>query len=337
MCLISIIVPVYNGEKYLTRSLDSLVKEKDPLVEIIVVNDGSTDSTNSILENYPEIKVVNKQNKGVSSARNLGIEYSNGEYLMFVDADDKLASETIVSLVETILLNKPDFICYRRQDVHGLLENVSIKNNDIVYYELGKDSYVEEYLSTTKHTFSVCNKVYKKSTIVNNNIRFEESLKLSEDALFNLVYFLYSGNKIIFDFRAVYFRYWNENSTIHKPISSYFSKNIVFIDRYKKILAQKGIAHKEYESVIENLYYATAKASLYRLYNCIDYSSANERIIEINKIINVKEVLNATATMKKHLALPSDKLVNRLIKLGNARLLYICLISIRKFRKILNV
>ena len=102
---VSVIIPVYNVEKYLAECLDSVISQDIQDMEIICVNDGSTDSSGEILKTYARkddrIKVVSQENKGLSSARNIGIEYAKGEYLLFLDSDDCLAEFVLKELYET--------------------------------------------------------------------------------------------------------------------------------------------------------------------------------------------------------------------------------------------
>ena len=112
--IVSIVVPVYNGERYLRDSLDSLLAQTFRDFEIICVNDGSTDSSESIINEYLErdshIRVVNQANAGVASARNTGIENAKGRYLMFCDDDDLFAPNMLKTMVDAMERNNAD-IC----------------------------------------------------------------------------------------------------------------------------------------------------------------------------------------------------------------------------------
>ena len=93
----SIIIPAYNAEAYLSRCLDSIFSQDYEDYEVIVINDGSTDGTATILKRYPQVKVINQSNHGMSSARNRGLEVAQGDYILFVDSDDS-ARDTAVYL-----------------------------------------------------------------------------------------------------------------------------------------------------------------------------------------------------------------------------------------------
>ena len=97
--LVSIIVPVYNIEKYINRCIDSIIKQSYKKIEVIIIDDGSTDNSSKIIDNYPQkdsrIKVIHKENGGLSSARNEGMKYASGDFLCFIDGDDYIDDEQI--------------------------------------------------------------------------------------------------------------------------------------------------------------------------------------------------------------------------------------------------
>ena len=110
--LISVVVPVYNVEQYLKKCLDSIIKQKYNNLEIIIVNDGSTDNSQKICQEYVKkdkrIKLITQKNQGLSAARNTGIDNAHGKYISFVDSDDYLDLEFINELYNTIIENKSD-------------------------------------------------------------------------------------------------------------------------------------------------------------------------------------------------------------------------------------
>lgn len=107
---ISIIVPLFNQSEYVSQCIDSLVDQTYAAHEIIVVNDGSSDSPEKILNNYPNIKVINQVNKGLSSARNTGIMHATGDYILPVDADDMLLPQALEKINQVAELTKADII-----------------------------------------------------------------------------------------------------------------------------------------------------------------------------------------------------------------------------------
>ena len=120
----SIIIPVYNVEEYIGKCLDSVFNQTYKDYEVIVVNDGTRDNSMDIVKKY-DVKIVNKENGGLSSARNKGVEYAKGDYLIFLDSDDYWENE-LLSKIDESLNNKPDLVRFQIQDVNG---------EDIVKYE----------------------------------------------------------------------------------------------------------------------------------------------------------------------------------------------------------
>lgn len=187
MTKVSIIVPVYNVEKYLRDCLESLINQTLTDIEIICVNDGSTDNSLAILEEYKlkddRIKIFSQENKGVSVARNLGIEKATGEYLTFLDSDDRLELNTCEILYKETLARNSDFLFF------GLVNDKN-KNSGQKLVELLKkintgttifaDSYIELFLAP-KCTAA---KLYKTSLIKENNITFPINISVGEDRVF---------------------------------------------------------------------------------------------------------------------------------------------------------
>lgn len=179
---LSIIIPVYNVQEYLRQCLDSVIKQGLSNIEIILVNDGSTDNSGNICDDYAKkysyIKVVHQKNKGLSGARNTGIRNSTGKYLMFIDSDDFINSK--VDLKKIVMNLKKDITQYKWVYYY---EN-SNKYTKFKDMEIYSDEDIDELLlkKVFDGTFSVsaCDKIIKKSLIVDNDIYFKEGI-YSED------------------------------------------------------------------------------------------------------------------------------------------------------------
>lgn len=193
--MISIIVPVFNAEQTIKRCIESVLRQKYTDYELILINDGSTDKSAPICERYINDKVhlYNKINGGVSSARNLGIHRSNGEFITFLDADDYVEENWLSDYIEN---HNGEDILYQNAIWH--------KTDGSLFYR--KVAHVEnistlEYIKMlyTKNTLNfVWAALFKSSIIKNNNIYFNESLKYSEDCDFALRYCKYvSSIKIL--------------------------------------------------------------------------------------------------------------------------------------------
>ena len=185
MAKISIIVPVYNVEKYLTKCLQSLVNQTFRDIEIICVNDGSTDNSLAVLNDFAcsdsRVKVITQDNSGVSSARNRGITESTAQYLMFLDGDDYYTPNACELAYEKIEAIGADVGVFGITELYGFITLSCIVNKNIK--KVCKKA-VEPDLWKFQ-TYSV-NKIYKKSFLFEQNLKFPVGVKTAEDLIFSL-------------------------------------------------------------------------------------------------------------------------------------------------------
>lgn len=189
MTKISIIVPVYNAEKYLCRCLDSIVAQTFTDWECILVDDGSLDNSGTICDKYvakdKRFKVIHKINGGVSSARNVGIEIATGEWLAFVDSDDWLYDKYLSSYVKMGLDSAEHFIQGFSNEYRDFQKIVTLGD-----YIFTHPSEVICYLEIANnvHNGFIWHRIYRRSIIKQYNIQFPEDMSYAEDGLFNLSY-----------------------------------------------------------------------------------------------------------------------------------------------------
>lgn len=174
---ISIIVPIYNAEKYIEKCIDSLIKQTKKELEFILVNDGSTDSTDELIKKYKDkrIKYFKNKNQGIGKTRNFGIEKATGEYLMFVDSDDYLDLTACEELYKNIKKHKSDLVIC---DFYKIYENGRKE-------EIKLASFTPTTLKKTPNllldvNLAPWNKLYKTSLIKENKITFVENLKYED-------------------------------------------------------------------------------------------------------------------------------------------------------------
>lgn len=180
---ISIIIPVYNVEKYISKCLDSIVNQTYRNIEVIVVNDGSTDKSGLICDEYAKrynsIRVFHKKNGGVSSARNLGIDYSSGEYIAFVDPDDYIDKNMYEKLYNSIRkYNSEIAISSFAYIKNGKEDPQDTSNIEVIY---NKSEAIESYFNNTypfNYSF-LCNKLFKKGLF--DGVRLNTKILVQED------------------------------------------------------------------------------------------------------------------------------------------------------------
>lgn len=218
--MISFIVPVYNTEKYLKRCINSLLNSGVNEYEIILVNDGSSDSSGSICEYfeqlYPEkIRLISKENKGVSAARNDGINIAKGTHILFVDSDDFILEKSLfgINLDEDI-----DFFVfeYTTKLKYNGTGNPAIKKDAIDVSEMAEKILYKRNYDTNKHNFSSpWAKIYRKDIIDCNQLKFNETLAIGEDMLFNLQYIMGCSSCMLIA-KPIYYFEVREGSATHR-------------------------------------------------------------------------------------------------------------------------
>jgi glycosyltransferase, family 2 len=212
--MISVIVPTYNAEKYLSLCLDSILNQSYRNIEIVCVNDGSTDNSIDILKDYAKkdsrVKIVSKLNGGLSSSRNCGIENSTGEYLLFVDADDELEKDAILKLYKGITKEPVDAAVGTIDVIYEAHEE--LKESDKDYYKIrytGPVTLTDDIINNFH--CSACGVIFKRSIIEDYHLRFPVGLNY-EDAYWHWCYFTLSS-KINFIPQTVY-RYYRHPVSI---------------------------------------------------------------------------------------------------------------------------
>ncbi len=230
--MISVIVPVYNVEKYLERCVKSIVAQTYKDLEILLIDDGSTDKSGKMCDDFQQtdsrIKVFHKQNGGLSDARNYGIEHSAGEFISFVDSDDYIDEKMLETLHRLITENDADLAVCSAMDVFEGKEVTQVK--EIKEFNLNKvESY--KYMLRGDGIPSACNKLYKRQTV--GNVRFPVG-KLYEDGFFT-PQILKKVEKTAVTSKPMYYYFRRADSITTKP----FRKgDLDVIEAYDKCVKQ---------------------------------------------------------------------------------------------------
>lgn len=208
--LVSVIIPVYNVEKYLEECVRSLLQQEYNNIEIIIVDDGSTDGSSKLADKLSRedsrIRVIHNSNLGVSHTRNVGIELSKGEYVCFVDADDYVMKDYITHMLR--LAQEYDAEVVAITEMFGNYDNR--QNTNVVYREYTPEEAAELMMSY-RFPIGCYSKLFKRSLLINKKIKFNESLFIGEGFNFNVDVFQRT-NKLVSSNRKIYY-YRRNNPT----------------------------------------------------------------------------------------------------------------------------
>ena len=227
---ISVIVPVYNVRKYLKKAIYSIINQKYRNLEIILVDDGSTDGSGEICDEFKEIDnrivVYHKENGGQSSARNYGIQKAIGDYIIFIDSDDYIHPEMILSLYEEIKKSKADVSVCGIMNVYNTKEVPQCNNTELQFICTEKE-FLKELLIGEKVPGSICNKLLKKE--IAEKLSFPEG-KIYEDAFYHLDLIKIAKTYVVTTKPYYYYYHRSNSSTTEK----YNSKRLDAIEVYAK-------------------------------------------------------------------------------------------------------
>ncbi|HEO8418045.1 TPA: glycosyltransferase [Yersinia enterocolitica] len=199
MVELSIIIPIYNADKYLDKCISSFLNQTYKNIELILVDDGSNDNNLSICQKYQlldkRVKFYHQENNGPSSARNVGLEYAIGEYVAFIDADDYISEDMYKELMD--LIKKENFNLIISPLIHEFIgrKNKEVFPSNLYYYGLINNSSVDANkiypLFETSLINGLCGKIYKANTIKEHQLRMPEEIRYAEDLIFNIDYLQY--------------------------------------------------------------------------------------------------------------------------------------------------
>ena len=297
MYRISIIIPVYNVEKYLGRCLDSVVGQTYQNLEIICVNDGSTDSSRAILKGYSiidkRIMIVDKENGGLSSARNKGLDVATGDYCYFLDSDDWIEPNTIETLVKKMFLHDVDAVVHSAENIKeddSALKLAEDCQNWMNSYNREEGIY-DVPLDISSQICSVAwNRLYKMSIINEYHCRFADGL-INEDEAFLWTYFIHCENYYYLNNR--FYNYFRRSNSImgtrdnsEKVLDILVILRLIYetVAKYKDIEEYSEILTKRYIAEIQWLFYRMPKKFHKRALKMIKEYSDN-----VNPCLRVKK------------------------------------------------
>ena len=232
MDLISIIVPVFNGAPYLSRCIESILRQTYTNLQILIIDDGSEDGSLAIAKKYEEkderIQVIHQENQGVSAARNLGIQNARGEYLLFIDGDDYIDANMIETLHEDITQDAGvqvaicNYRCDRTDDAECGEQKEILDWEEAVSRLFFRNSY-QGFL---------CNKMFKAEIIRKHHLCLNPQIAICEDLLFCFTYFMYV-EKAVYNSRVLYF--YTDTGTGATRSDRFKKKRYMMLDSFEEI------------------------------------------------------------------------------------------------------
>lgn len=331
----SLILPVYNVEKYVKRCVNSLLRQEYTDYEIILVDDGSTDSSGSICDKLADknnnIFAYHKENGGLSDARNYGMDRAKGNYILFIDSDDWVDEKLLISLHNHLNKSNVDILKFGFQK----MQEGNYKNTFFSYFNIGvyDRRQIEEtilpYTIGPKRLFcyeqnackSVWSHVYSLNFLRENNIRFvSEREILNEDHLFNLHTLLYAKSLEVTHYILYYYDY-REGSLSKRYITNEFERKLKLHREYKLLLERNGLFER-----YETPYYSECVDGFYACISneCCCWDETSKYAVQnIKKILNCKECEISLLKCKRSNMNLKGKVIYWLMRLKFAYLMYI--------------
>ena len=287
---ISVVVPVYNVEKYLRRCLDSVLRQIDVTLEIILVDDGSTDTSGKICdeyaEKYPEVRCLHISNSGPATAKNIGYDHATGNYIAFIDSDDEIKPDMFSKMLQSGYQHNADIVCcnYIQINENGTYEHTKHTGKE---YVLNQDEAIKAILIKDKIYSQCWTKIYKKSMIDANHIRNTDGLKTDEDFIYNIQAFACSKTVCIVDLPLYIYTHRTQSLSkdyFNSHISQYIDNRILRLDMLERIINEKFPHLKDYCT-----------------YHCIFYyNELIGRICRNPQIFHDKRVRKVVSYIKNH-------------------------------------
>lgn len=299
---VSIIVPVYNVENYILECITSIIEQTYANLEIIIINDGSTDKSKEICESLQKkderIVFISKHNSGVSDTRNIGINKSTGDYIIFVDSDDYIDKSYIEEMVKWM---NEEFIDMTVCNYIEIYKNTVLHHNNDLTDKLvitNKEAINDIYKLRSFGGY-LWNKIFKSEIIKKNNIRFNQEIHMCEDMLFLLKYLSKCNNVRIISKELYFYRMrkssivWNKNKIKYKTLYSSYNEMYKIIEKnnvemdYFYYMVLNSIFSNNFKLIDMQRYLQ------FNLLTAYDYVSKSKNITNKEKIkLKMKENIN---------------------------------------------
>lgn len=304
---VSVIVPIYNGEKFVLKFVDNIKKQNYTNIELILVDDGSTDNTWEIIKKckneIDNVITIRQRNQGVSVARNNGLRKATGDYVIFVDVDDDFEVNYISKFVQVANENNAEVVLCNYNEIYSnneIIKKTLPWKNKILYNEEIRNILVKKMLISGEDNIKglVWRTFIKKELLDKINLKFIPGIKLAEDLLFCIE--LFSNCKKIYILEDYLYNYHiYSNSSLNRYYENYIYDQEIYYENLKKILKRNDLFNK-----YENIYLKeNSKIYSYCISNAIrsnDFHKINSEIDLIRiKVKNNKEIKQNASKLNK--------------------------------------
>ena len=319
---VSFVVPVYNVEKYLDECIESLVSQEEKDIEIILINDGSTDGSEEICKAYAakdmRIKYIYQKNQGVSIARNRGMENSTGTWICFVDGDDKI-SPSFMNELQSKIEKSADIIFFDSSEK----TNVDFSKNKAVKAEkifLNQDFSMMQRCTLNRFlsNYYFCptwGKLFNRDFIKTYNLHYIPGVKKSQDVLFSLQSYIYARSCIYVP-KELYYYNVNAESVSRRYIPDILDSQLDLINRYYSIIEESrcsNILKEDMKVTITRLFMAALQVNICHPNNPLNYGTRKKQFKEMKKKLEYSEAL-AYADMS--MCRKSERILQKFIKMN---------------------
>ena len=302
---ISIIIHVYNCEEYIKKCIDSIIEQTYKDFEVIIINDGSTDNTNYILneyKNYSNIIIINQSNHGVSYSRNVGLEKAKGDYICFIDGDDYIDKDYLSTLISHNIDDKYDWIISGIFDFHNnnILKELRYENKE---WDMNNINNCIDFYSLKLLT-APFPKLFKRSIIQNHKLKFNTNISFAEDREFNYKYAQYVNCAKSISYIGYYYRVSNPNSLSKKcyPYKLKYDclhwnilRKIFENKQYNNVLTHKILVNELFHSINDDIKLLTYS---YNIKTSTKLLFENTKFIDKSYLIRHKDLIKSSLYLK---------------------------------------
>lgn len=278
--LVSIIVPIYNIEKYLPHCINSILNQTYKNFELILVNDGSKDASGDVCDEYKEldsrIKVIHKINSGVSDARNCALRIAKGKYVLFVDGDDWIDNDLLNHYIMKIEKQSADLLI---SEYNSHINGQCIPQDpDHLSGIINIDEAYLKIINPKGFYGSVWGKLFTLEIIKKNNLQFDSDIRIGEDLLFTVNYLNYC-NSVVYDCIGKYNYLIREGSALNNEDFYFDEKRLDIIKVYEKIMKHPNFNKSSYKNRVYSIY----------VRECADWYCRTNNLKEYSKYKNLRQ------------------------------------------------